>query len=120
MKKVLIITVSLCLFGLVAPSNIIAAKADGAKAKIIAKYDKNSNGVIDGDEKEALRKDFEKDPNGDLKQFDKNGDGKLDDDEISAIKPGSGNKKEKKEKSKDTEKKKEADKPKDGADKKDK
>src|SRR5438874_1009239 len=90
MKKVLIISATVCVFSLIASSNALAQKANGPKAKTLAKYDKNANGIIDGDEKDVLRKDFEKDPTGELKKFDKNGDGKLDDDEIAAIKPGSG------------------------------
>jgi Ca2+-binding EF-hand superfamily protein len=90
MKKVCIITLSLCLFGLVTSSTAFAAKADGPKAKFFAKYDKNHNGVIDEDEKDAIRKDYAANPDGDLKRFDKNRDGKLDDAEIAAIKPPTG------------------------------
>ncbi len=89
MKKTCLLLACLCL---AAPSTGFAAKADGKKAKLIAKYDKNANGVIDKDEMEALRKDFAKDKDGELKQYDTNGDGKLDDAEIAAIKPGSGKK----------------------------
>ncbi len=92
MKKVLILVIGFCLSGLIVPSSTFAAKADGKKAKLIAKYDKNGNGIIDGEEKDALRKDFAADPKGDLKQYDTNGDGKLSDEEIAAIKPGSGKK----------------------------
>src|SRR5258708_9922493 len=88
MKKVLILVIGVCLSGLIVPSTTFAAKADGKKAKLIAKYDKNGNGIIDGEEKDALRKDFAADPKGDLKQYDTNGDGKLSDEEIAAIKPG--------------------------------
>src|SRR5258708_24482646 len=92
MKKVLILVIGVCLSGLIVPSSTFGAKADGKKAKLIAKYDKNGNGIIDGEEKDALRKDFAADPKGDLKQYDTNGDGKLSDEEIAAIKPGSGKK----------------------------
>ncbi len=88
MKKACII--ALGLFGWAVPATTFAAKADGPKAKFFAKYDKNHNGVIDEDEKEAIRKDYAADPNGDLKRFDKNSDGKLDDAEIAAIKPPTG------------------------------
>ena len=59
-----------------------------------AKYDKNGNGTLDADEKEAVKKAFSSDP--DLKKYDTNGDGKLDDNEVAAIKPAEKNKKKKK------------------------
>jgi Ca2+-binding EF-hand superfamily protein len=90
MKKVCILTLGLALFGWAVPSTVVAAKADGPKAKFFAKYDKNHNGVIDADEKDAIRKDYAANPEGDLKRFDKNHDGKLDDEEIAAIKPPTG------------------------------
>src|SRR5262245_59481915 len=74
-------------------STALADKANGPKAKLFAKYDKNKNGVIDGEEKDALRKDYAADPQGELKRFDTNNNGKLDDDEIAAIKPPAGKKK---------------------------
>ena len=58
MKKTLIVVAGLCLVTVLMPSNLFAGKADGKKAKIIAKYDKNGNGVIDPDEMDAMRKDF--------------------------------------------------------------
>ena len=83
-------------------------KENGPKAKFFAKYDTNHNGVIDPEEKEAIRKDYAAAPDGDLQRFDKNKDGKLDDEEIAAIKPPSGKKKaadsEKKDESKKEEK----------------
>ena len=103
MKKLLTLTVAACILGLMT-SSAFAAKAEGPKAKLFAKYDKNTNGSIDGEEKDALRKDFEANKEGDLKRFDKNKDGKLDDEEIAAVKPPEGKKKsEKKEKSEKTE-----------------
>jgi Ca2+-binding EF-hand superfamily protein len=90
MKKACIIALTLGLFGWAVPTTTFAAKADGPKAKFFAKYDKNHNGVIDGDEKDAIRKDYAANPDGDLKRFDKNSDGKLDDAEIAAIKPPTG------------------------------
>jgi len=68
-------------------------KENGPKAKFFAKYDTNHNGVIDPDEKAAIRKGYAAAPDGDLKRFDTNKDGKLDDEEIAAIKPPSGKKK---------------------------
>ncbi len=88
-----LITLALCLAALILPPAAHAGKADGKKAKLIAKYDKNGNGIIDGDEKDAMRKDYAANPNGELKEFDTDHDGKLSDEEIAAIKPGSGGKK---------------------------
>ena len=65
------------------------AHADKDKKKkgpdVFARYDMNHNGVLDPEEKEAIRKAFATDP--DLKQYDTNGDGQLDENEIAAIKP---------------------------------
>jgi hypothetical protein len=94
MKKLCMIVVGICAVGLLMPVSLSAAKADGPKAKAIAKYDKNSNGVLDPDEKKAMQDDYAKDNNGELKAFDKDGDGKLSDEELAAIKPGSGKAKE--------------------------
>src|SRR4051794_6216691 len=54
--------------------------------KILKQYDTNGNGIIDGTEVDAIRKDYTANPSGPLKQFDLNANGKLDDDEIAAIK----------------------------------
>jgi Ca2+-binding EF-hand superfamily protein len=90
MKKVCILALGFGLFGWAAPSTVVAAQADGPKAQFFAKYDKNHNGVIDENEKAAIRKDYTANPDGDLKRFDKNHDGKLDDEELAAIKPPTG------------------------------
>jgi hypothetical protein len=103
MKMLLILLLSGVLLVL-SNSPALAGKADGPKAKLFAKYDTNKNGVIDGSEKEALRKDFEADKEGALKRFDTNKNGKLDDDEIAAIKPPAGKKKAPSEKTDKTEK----------------
>ena len=92
MKIVSLLTTGVGLL-MVTNSPALAAKADGPKAKLFAKFDKNKNGVIDGEEKNALRKDFEADKEGPSKRFDTNKDGKLDDEEIAAIKPPTGKKK---------------------------
>lgn len=49
-------------------------------------FDKNKNGKIDGEEIDALRKEFLKRPTGYLKFYDLNHDGQLDDVEIDGIK----------------------------------
>lgn len=98
MKTLRLFLVISCLIEILAtPAILHAAKADGPKARLFAKYDKNRNGVIDGDEIEALRNDYAADPSGPLKRFDKNKDGKLDDEEIAAIKPPGSKHKGKKE-----------------------
>lgn len=95
MKNILLTTFAagLLSLALVVPASAAkAAKGDKAakkaareeKQKVLSTYDKNSNGEIDGDEKEALRKAFETDTT--LKSLDKNSDGKLDDEEIGAVK----------------------------------
>ena len=99
-------TLLLCTAGLLAfalPATVHAGgnKADkkaGKKAakEALALYDKNGNGVIDGDEVEAINKAYAAEPNGILKQFDSNADGKLDSTELAAIKAGKGGKKNKK------------------------
>ena len=90
MKKVCIVAFGFCLFAWLVPATAVAAKADGPKARFFAKYDKNKNGVIDGGEKDTLRKDYAADKEGDLKRYDKDKDGKLSDEEIAAIKPPAG------------------------------
>jgi hypothetical protein len=90
MKKLTLLVAALALL---APAASFAAKADGPKAKLIAKYDLNKNGKLDPDEIAALRKDFAADPKGELARFDTNHDGKLSDEEIAAIAPGAGKKK---------------------------
>jgi Ca2+-binding EF-hand superfamily protein len=87
MKSTSTISAIIGIAALLVASPALAAKKDGPRYKFFEKYDKNHNGVIDGDEKAAIRKDFAEKPDGDLKRFDKNKDGKLDDEEIAAIKP---------------------------------
>jgi hypothetical protein len=105
MKKVCLFTLYLCVFGCLSSSTALADKKNGPRYKFFEKYDKNKNGKIDDDEKEAIRKDFAADPEGDLKRFDKNKNGKLEDDEIAAIKAPEDKKKSSKEKSDSSEKK---------------
>ncbi len=73
------------------PAMAQAAKDPDKKAAkkaikaVLKQYDTNGNGVIDGDEKEAVQKAYEADKDGPLKRFDVNSDGKLDDTELAAI-----------------------------------
>lgn len=60
--------------------------ASTGTATLLAKYDKNQDGLINADERDAVRKDYASSPDGALKKLDKNADGKLDDEEIAAIK----------------------------------
>jgi len=92
MKKCLLFITALVLGAFATAPCARAAKADGPKAKIMAKYDLNHNGILDPDEIAAIRKDYAANPEGELKRFDKDHDGKLSDEEIAAMVPGSGKK----------------------------
>jgi hypothetical protein len=91
MKKSLLLLLAGALLTLASPTVAQAAKDPDKKAAkqaikaVLAQYDTNKNGVIDGDEVEAVRKAYEADKDGPLKRFDINNDGKLDDTEIAAI-----------------------------------
>ena len=107
MKLLPILSIAAALLLLGSPTPLFAAKAKaaaGAKAErkadpakraarkaareAVAKYDKNSDGTITGDESAELRKAFDADKTGPLKPLDLNADGTLDDNEIAAIKAG--------------------------------
>jgi hypothetical protein len=92
MKKTLLFAACLTLGVFATAPRAQAARADGPKAKLMAKYDLNKNGILDPDEVAAIRKDFAASPEGELKRFDKDHDGKLSDAEIAAMVPGSGKK----------------------------
>jgi hypothetical protein len=93
MKNIWTTAVAILGFAVLVCPSAQAAKGEGPKARFFAKYDLNKNGVIDGKEKDAVRKDYATDKEGDLKRFDTNKDGKLDDEELAAIKPPTGKKK---------------------------
>lgn len=93
MQQFKILGLCICVMAGLAPATAHAAKGDGPKARFFAKYDANKNGVIDGTEKDAVRKDYAADKEGDLKRFDTNQDGQLSDEELAAIKPPAGKKK---------------------------
>ena len=90
MKKVCLIALDLRPDWLGHSHNRLRRQSRRPQGQFFAKYDKNHNGVIDADEKDAIRKDYAANPDGDLKRFDTNKDGKLDDAEIAAIKPPTG------------------------------
>jgi Ca2+-binding EF-hand superfamily protein len=69
-------------------------KPSAAPASSFSKYDKNGNGILDADEKEAVKTAIATDS--DLKKYDTNSDGKLDGNELAAIKPSEAAKKKKK------------------------
>ncbi len=82
------ITLFLLLVALTSPAiagkkNKNNAPSAATPSSVMVKYDKNSNGVLDDTEKEAVSAALAKDP--DLKSFDKNSDGKFDDAELAAI-----------------------------------
>ena len=81
MKKSLLIAVAISVSGLVVQAADNQKKPDAPRQGLLQQYDKNKNGKLDQDEREALRKDREADR---IKRFDKNGDGKLDEQERQA------------------------------------
>lgn len=94
MKKWQLIVLGVCVIALAAPLGAFAkgnkggkkgAAAQTAPSDVYAQYDKNGNGILDADEKDAIRKALAADPNGMLKAYDTNADGKLSDDELAAI-----------------------------------
>jgi hypothetical protein len=96
MKKLIVLVAGLCAFAFLTPSVSFAAKGDKKKGgvDVLGRFDKNHNGVLDPDEKEALKKEFATDAS--LKVLDTDNDGKLSDDEINAAaKPAKKKKKDK-------------------------
>ena len=92
MKKPLSLGAAFAAFVMLAPAVGLAAQP-GPKARIFAEFDKNKNGIIDGDEIEAVRKAYAADPKGPFARYDTDHDGKLSDAEIAAIlPPGKGGK----------------------------
>ena len=101
MKPLFTLILGACLLGLAVPSASSADKAAKAAAKqqakpkpkaaarqagkqgaqaanLLARFDRNGNGVLDADEKDAVRQLFVA-----LKAYDTNNDGKLDDSELA-------------------------------------
>ena len=82
MKKSLLFAFAISIAGLVSQAADKEKKPDRPRpGTLLERYDKNKNGKLDQDEREALRKDREADR---IKRFDKNGDGKLDEQERQA------------------------------------
>ncbi len=93
MKKTIAIIIGLCCLGLIAPS-LASAKEKKAKltpeqvtaAKaLLAKYDANTNGILDPEEIAKLQKDFAAGSAPDAAVFDVNSDKTLDDTEIATL-----------------------------------
>ncbi|MCC6354107.1 MAG: hypothetical protein IT577_09495 [Verrucomicrobiae bacterium] len=101
MMRLTATVLGLFALGVALPSTGLAAKGEGKKGEkhkdAFAQYDANANGTLEKEEKDAIVKDFEKKPDGRLKQFDTDNDGKLSDTELDAIKPGAKGKKKKKQ-----------------------
>lgn len=91
MKKLLVLTLGLCLLGLVSTNaeekkNLENKDKQEIPAKVLEKFDKNKDGKLDAEEKAAMKKENEEHRKEMLKKFDKNGDGKLDETERAAAK----------------------------------
>lgn len=93
LNRILILTLTLgAAFAL--PSTTFAGKANKAAkgeaktakpGKVLKGLDANSNKQIDGDEIEALKKQFAAEPTGPLASLDRNKDGTLNDKEIKGL-----------------------------------
>ena len=97
MKRILsILTIVALSLAIAAPAQAGKGGKKGKKggADILATYDKNGNGKIDGDEVDALKKDFAA-GKPELKALDTNKDGVLSDEEIAAVGGGKKGKKKK-------------------------
>jgi hypothetical protein len=87
MKRILIILTIVALgLSFTIPAQAAKPGKEGRKGRkaLLATYDKNSNGKIDGEEVDALKKDFAA-GKPELKSLDANNDGTLSDEEIGAV-----------------------------------
>jgi hypothetical protein len=101
MKRILsILTIVALSIAITAPAQAAKPGKKGKKggADLLATYDKDGNGKIDGDEVTALKADFTA-GKPEVKALDTNNDGTLSDEEIAAA-GGKKNKKGKKKKNK--------------------
>lgn len=96
MKRILsILTIAALSLAITAPAQAGKGGKKGGKkamAALLATYDKDGNGKIEGDEVTALKADFTA-GKPEVKALDTNADGTLSDEEIAAV---SGKKKKKK------------------------
>ena len=87
MKRILsILTIVALGLAITAPAQAAKGGKKGGKkaaAALLAAYDKNANGKIDGDEVTALKADFTA-GKAEVKALDANNDGSLSDEEIAA------------------------------------
>lgn len=82
MNKTVLIALAICVSGLVTQAAEGEKKPETPRRNsIMEKYDKNKDGKLDEEEREAVRKDRQAER---IKRFDKNGDGKLDEQEEAA------------------------------------
>ena len=96
MKKILtFLTIAALGVAFTAPAQAGKGKKNKGGADLLATYDKDGNGKIDGAEVDALKKDFAA-GKPEVKALDTNNDGTLSDEEIAAA----GGKKHKKKKNK--------------------
>ena len=98
------VILGLCCLGLLAPSLASAKDKAGkptaeqvtAAKAILAKYDANTNGMLDADEIAKLKADFAAGKAADAAVFDINSDKALDDSEIATIQKAAKSKHKKK------------------------
>jgi hypothetical protein len=90
MKRILsILTMAALGLSFTIPAQAAKPGKEGKKGKkagaaLLATYDKNGNGKIDGEEVDALKKDFAA-GKPEVKALDTNNDGTLSDEEIGAV-----------------------------------
>jgi hypothetical protein len=89
MKKTSLLLIGTLAASVAFPTSwLFAAKAEGANAKLLERYDSNKNGKLDPDEFAAVRSDFAAKRKNVLAKLDTDKDGKLSDAELSAVSGG--------------------------------
>ena len=82
MNKTVLLVLAFSMSGLLAQAADNQKKPDAPRREnVLEKYDKNKDGKLDQEEREAYRKDRMAER---IKRYDKNGDGKLDEKEEQA------------------------------------